>query len=229
MLKQLVLTEDQMAENYELLISKIDEYRKKYPDGSRFDNLYNFYMDNAGSIITEPASGKLYFHSAFRGGYVHHILTVYEFGKRIKSLYETVGETFTDEEMFVTLINHDLFKVGDPFNNIPYYLDQDSDWHKKNQKEYFLHNPDLEWMEMTDRTLYTLSKINFPLTQNEYIAIKIHDGLYVDGNKPYLINWSENKTLRSNLPYLAHHADMLATRHEYMEYKNQKIVQIYKD
>jgi len=229
-LKQLSLTEEEIVENYEILIKNIEHYKNEnlLKDNNRFDTLIDFYINYADCIISEPASGKLHFHSCFPGGYVHHILTVCEFAKRLKPLYETVGETFTDEEMFVTLVNHDLFKVGDPFNKIPYYIRQTSDWHIKNQKEYYTHNPELQWMEMTDRTLYTLSQLGFKLTENEYIAIKIHDGLYVEGNKPYLISWSEAKTIKSNLPYLAHHADMLATRHEYMELKNQKIVRIYK-
>lgn len=229
MLKQLVMTEEMMVDNYATLVGHIEKYKNLHMDdkNNRFDILMDFYVNHADNIIAEPASGKLYFHSCFPGGYVHHILNTYEFAKRLKPLWETASETFTDEQLFVTMINHDLFKVGDPFKGIPYYIPQTSDWHRKNQDQYYMHNPDLEWMEMTDATLYILSQINFPLDKTEYISIKIHDGLYVEGNKPYLVGWSDDKTIKSNLPYLAHQADMLATRHEYMEWKNQKIVRVY--
>jgi len=46
-------------------------------------------------------------------------------------------------------------------------------------------------------------------------AIKTHDGLYDEGNRPYYISNSRESKLRSNLPILLHHADHMASRIEF--------------
>jgi len=62
--------------------------------------------------------------------------------------------------------------------------------------------------------LYYLQKANIPVSENEYLAIKLHDGLYEEGNKPYYITFSEDTAIKSNLPYIIHQADLLASRIE---------------
>jgi hypothetical protein len=55
---------------------------------------------------------------------------------------------------------------------------------------------------------------------NEYLAIKIHDGVYDDANKPYYIGFTLESKMKSTLPLILHHADMMASRFEFERWAN---------
>jgi hypothetical protein len=57
------------------------------------------------------------------------------------------------------------------------------------------------------------------MTQKEYLAIKLHDGLYDDVNKPYYITFNPDSKLRTNIVYILHQADFLASKIEYDTWK----------
>jgi len=44
--------------------------------------------------------------------------------------------------------------------------------------------------------------------------------LYDDANKPYYISRSADSKLRTNLPVILHHADMMAARIEYEQWRD---------
>lgn len=56
-----------------------------------------------------------------------------------------------------------------------------------------------------------LQEFNVPYSENEYLAIKLHDGLYSKGNESYLMAGMPEFSLKTDLPILVHHADHLAT------------------
>ena len=58
-------------------------------------------------------------------------------------------------------------------------------------------------------------KAGIDFTENEYLGIKLHDGLYEEANKSYLVSYSPESRLRTNLPIILHQADMLASRVEW--------------
>ena len=151
----------------------------------------------------------------FVGGYVEHVLHVYRCAVSIKQQWEEKGATinFTDEELAMAAIHHDLGKVGDLYNE--YYTPNESDWHRKNQGLIFSHNGDLQFMTVTDRALFLLQHFGIPLTENEYIGLRLTDGLYEEANKPYYIGYSPDRQLKSNIAYILHQADMMATHIEY--------------
>ena len=49
----------------------------------------------------------------------------------------------------------------------------------------------------------------------EYLGIKLTDGLYDDANKSYLMSYNPDFNLRSNMAYILHQADMMATHIEF--------------
>jgi hypothetical protein len=53
------------------------------------------------------------------------------------------------------------------------------------------------------------------MSENEYIAIKTHDGMYDEANKSYLLSYMPETKPRSSLLYVLHQADMMAARIEY--------------
>lgn len=74
-------------------------------------------------------------------------------------------------------------------------------------------------MLVQDRSLFTLQQNGIQVNEKEYLAIKLHDGLYDDVNKPYYISFNPDSKLRSNLVYILHQADFLASKIEYDTWK----------
>lgn len=211
-------TEIELAENYEKFIKFINQVFKANPE--RLNNLLHMYSpDELGEeLMFAPASGKAHFHNAYTGGYLDHIMNVCKTAFKLKGIFaETGGRVdFTDEEMFFSAIHHDLGKLGDGYQ--PYYIPEDSDWHRKNQKSLFKHNPQLHWMDITDRALWLLNQYGVKYTEKEMLGIKLADGLYNESNKKYYINYNDGGFLKTELPYIIHWADHMSCRSELGHY-----------
>lgn len=212
------LTEKEIAANYDSLISFIH----KYISSPRKELLLKLYQDKAEIIALAPASGKEHYHNCYIGGYVEHVLNVINIGLDVNELWDIKGaiNNHTDEELVFALLNHDLGKIGE--GDQPYYIPNPSEWHRKNQGAIYTQNPAVNFMPVQDRSLFILQEYGIACTFNEYVAIKTHDGLYDKANEAYLISWSEDGKLRTNLPYILHQADMMASRIEYQKYKVEK-------
>ena len=213
------LTEKQIIENWDKLMKLIDDTF----EGERKEKLLEMYKYFEDRMVTAPASGKAAYHNAMVGGYVEHVLHVVDCALKIKKLWEEDGATinFTDEELIFAAMHHDLGKVGDLDHD--YYIPNDSDWHRKNQGSIFKHNPEIEYMTVTDRALWLLQHFGVSMTQNEFIGLRLTDGLYEEANKSYYIGYSPDRSLRSNIAYILHQADMLATHVEYDEWKRGEL------
>jgi len=209
------LTAEQIEMNWQTLIDLIE----KYISEDRKENLLKFYEDFKDRMMFAPASGKGAYHNAMPGGYVEHILHIINHSLDIKELWEKNDGmiNFTDEELVFAAMHHDLGKVGDLDND--YYIPQTSDWHRTNRGEIYTHNPDLQYMKVPDRGLWLLQHYGIKVTDKEYIGIKLTDGLYDEANKSYLMSYNPDWSLRSNLPYILHQADMMATHIEYDQWK----------
>ena len=159
--------ETQLEENYNRFIAAI----KKVFTGDRLEKLLHMYSpDELGNeLAMAPASGKLNFHSAYPGGYIDHVMNVATNAYKIKKMFEASGGiiNFTDEELLFAAFHHDLGKLGD--GKEPYYLPQTSEWHQKNKKEYFTHNPKLQYFDVTDRAFWLLNQYGIPYTEKEKI------------------------------------------------------------
>ena len=110
------------------------------------------------------------------------------------------------------LFRSDLGKVGDLTED--YYIPQDSEWHRKNRGEIFKHNPKLQYMTVTDRAIYLLNHFGISMSQWEYIGLKLTDGMYEEANKSYYMSYNPDWGLKSNIAYILHQADMMATHIE---------------
>jgi hypothetical protein len=67
--------------------------------------------------------------------------------------------------------------------------------------------------------LWLLQHYSVKVTDKEYIGIKLTDGLYDDANSAYLKSYNPAYNLRSNIAYILHQADMMATHIEFDEWK----------
>jgi hypothetical protein len=56
------------------------------------------------------------------------------------------------------------------------------------------------------------------MTENEFLGLRLADGLYEEANKTYYMNWSKDNQLRTNIAYILHQADMMASKIEYDEW-----------
>jgi len=190
--------------------------------GDRKDRLKDLYTSLAEEMIMAPASGKPSYHNAFPGGYIDHVNRVVHCALKTKALWEEMGTTidFTDEELVFSALNHDLGKIG--FKGQPNYLPQTDQWRRDKLGEIYTYNSELPFMLIQDRSLFILQKNRIEMSENEYFAIKLHDGLYDEVNKPYYITFNPDSKLRTNLPYILHQADFLASKIEYDRWKNQQ-------
>ena len=204
------LTEKQIIENWDKLMKLIEDTF----DGERKEKLLEMYKYFEDRMSIAPASGKAHYHNAMVGGYVEHVLHVVDCALKIKKLWEEDGATinFTDEELIFAGMHHDLGKVGDLEED--YYIPQDSEWHRKNQGSIFKHNPKLQYMSVTDRSFFILQHFQIPMSEWEYIRLRLTDGMYEDANKTYYMNYNPDWSLKSNIAYILHQADMMATHIE---------------
>ena len=211
------LTPEQIQENWEKLIQIVKD---TFEEGSeRREKLLNMYHYFEERMCLAPASGKEHYHNCYVGGYVEHVLHVVELAIEIKESWEKNGATinFTDEELIFAAMHHDLGKVGDLAED--YYVIQDNNWFVEKRGEYFKFNPKLQHMTVTDRAIFLLQHFGISMTENEYIGLRLTDGLYEEANKGYYISYVPERTLKSNIAYILHQADLMATRIEYDMWK----------
>jgi hypothetical protein len=211
---------EQLEENYNKFIEFLKKVFKNNPD--RLDNLLRMYSETElGTELTiAPASGKLHFHSAYVGGYIDHVMNVCRNAYSLKKIFAEQGGriNFTDEELFFSALHHDLGKLGD--GEKPHYIPEESEWHRKNQNSAFKINPELYYMDVTDRALWLLNQYGIKYSQNEMLGIKLADGLYNEATKKFFVNYTEGGELKTELPYIIHWADHMSCRVEGSLYKN---------
>lgn len=193
---------------YELIENHISE--------PRTTQLLGLYQSQEENLALAPASSRTAYHNAFPGGYVDHVIRVVEVALTLCDVWEKFGadmSTFTKEELVFAALNHDLGKLG--YNGKPMYIPNDSEWHIKNQGAVYKPNTESPFMLVQDASLYVLQQAGIVVSFNEYLAIKVHDGLYDDSNKAYYISNQNESKLRSCMPMILHQADIIAARTEW--------------
>lgn len=191
---------------YERLLSLI---KTTFGENSeRTERLLRLYEDFSDRVLTAPASSREYFHNCYEGGYLDHVLRVYDAARLVVPVYAEMGGAidFTQEELTFATLHHDLGKLGD--EDGPFYIAQDSNWHNA-RGEYYKKNPKLQLMETNDRTVFILQTYGITITKNEMLAIKMADGLFSEANQYYFKN-NERFPHKSSLMYIVHWADWIA-------------------
>ena len=206
-----MLSADKIKSNWDKFLAIID----KEISSPRKEKLLAFYKKIEEDVVIAPASSSTEHHSAFPGGYVDHVIRVVEIALDLELIWAKYKgiKNHTREELVFACLNHDLGKMG--LLGKPYYLDNDNAWEIKNRNKVYKYNDELPYTSVPDRSLFLLQEAGVPVTINEYIAIKTHDGLYDDANKAYLMTYSVYNKPRTYLPFLIHEADMIAARVEW--------------
>jgi hypothetical protein len=215
MIDKINLTDADIQENYKEFLTFVGETFT----GKRKEKLLKMYSDADDALglplATAPASMCEHFHLCHPGGYLQHVMNVIKLSFASKKLFEIAGANidFTDEQMVFAAMHHDLGKLGDPeFGE--YYAPQDQDW-KYKKGEFYKMNPNLPYMEVTDRAVFLLQKYGVTYDWKEYLSIKLSDGLFNDSNEKYLKQYNSDLFLKTNLPRIVHTADYTACRAEY--------------
>jgi hypothetical protein len=203
-------TAEELQSNFDKLISYIDMHF----EGTRKEQLITLYRDHEERLMLMPASGNINYHNCFPGGYVDHVIRVIDMAIAVNSMWESYGANMnhTVEELVFAALNHDLGKIGT--EEAEQYIPNPSEWHRKNQGKIYTNNPANSFMTVPDRSLKLLADRGIAVTDNEWFGIKLHDGMYEEANKPYYINYNPESSLRTNLPYILHQADMMASKVE---------------
>jgi hypothetical protein len=193
---------------------------------TRKDALNRMYNELEDRMVFMPASSMEHFHNAFAGGYVDHILRVMECAEALHFTWSSQGADmsgYTREELLFAAMHHDLGKAGFPGDGNEVYQIETSDWHRKNQGKLYKTNANIPFAMVPDLSIWLLQEYGVKVSWNEYQAIKIHDGMYDEANKPYFVARSAQAKLKTNLPVILHHADHMASIIEYERWKSGKV------
>ena len=213
-----------IEKQWETLLSTINEHIT----GKRKQALIDLYEKLSERVLTAPASSHSARHNCFPGGYIDHVNRVVKVALKLYDTWKELGSNtsnFTKEELVFAAINHDLGKIGSMTDE--YYIPNDSKWHVERGQIYKI-NPVLQFMKVPDRSVFLLHQNNIAVSENEYLAIKLHDGLYSKGNESYLMAGQPEFSLKTDLPILLHHADHLATLIEAANQHRPEVVVVEK-
>jgi hypothetical protein len=202
------------AEELELKLEQFYKYISEYISGDRKDQLIDFYKNREETLLLSPAAAKSSHHNCFAGGYIDHVLRVIEGALIIDRVWSKMGQikNYTLEELVFSAINHDLGKLGT--NDQPFYIPNDSQWHIEKQGAYYKYNTNITHMRIADRSLFYLQEAGISVNENEFLAIKLHDGLYEEANKSYYMPYGHEFEIKTNLVYILHQADLMAAHIE---------------
>lgn len=192
---------------------------------TRKDALNKMYDEFYDRLIFMPASSMEHFHNAFAGGYVDHVLRVMDCALTLHNTWTVMGADmsgYTEEELMFAAMHHDLGKAGFPGDGNEVYQVETSDWHRKNQGKLYKSNANIPFAMVPDLSIWLLQEYDIKMSWSEYQAIKIHDGMYDDSNKPYFVSRSPQSKLKTNMPIILHHADHMASTIEFERWRNNK-------
>ena len=205
-----MLEAEQIQKNYEKHLKIVDTYI-----GDRKDAVKTMISHMEGTYVMAPASSKTWYHNAFPGGYVEHVNRVVEYAVKQMRLYKDMGGEvdFTEEELVFAALFHDLGKLGN--GDTPNYIPQTDKWRQDKLSEMYTYNPDLDFMLIPDRSLFILQKFNIPVTQKEWLGIRLHDGVFDKANEAYFFSNVESSRQKTSIISILHSADFLASKVEY--------------
>ena len=205
------LSAEQIQENWKVFLDNINTYIRD----PRRKKLIEFYKKHEEEFMLMPASHKKAYHNAFPGGYIDHVNRVVNGALAINKVWKEFGaeQNYTTQELVFSAINHDLGKLGEEDNYA--HLPSTDEWRKKNLGEMYKFNDALAYMSVPERSIKLLVDNDIKLTNNEWLSIRLHDGLYDPANEPYLKNYMPELKPRTSLVFIIHQADLMASRIEF--------------
>jgi len=198
----------------EKVITSWQSLIKQVEDDDLARKLEVFLNDNADQFFTVPASPSVNYaaaHNCMPGGLAEHTLRVYRnFHKLVHEHMDMFDHPVSEDDILVAAMFHDMGKMGDTHN--PYYLEQDSDWHRRRGMFYQM-NPDIDYMRVQHRSLYLMQLYGIKAPLHVFKAVMLHDGMHDESNKHY--------SMKEGLfAQLLAHADVMAAVWEQKRYND---------
>lgn len=191
------ISDDQVLVNAQTVEAMIKTF-----DDDRRAAMTHLFDEIGQEFFAAPASGREEYHNCWPGGLCDHTLRVIK-NLTLITAQMGLGRWPREQLRFVGLV-HDLGKAGD--GDRPYYVPNPNEW-SRNRGMLYEVNRELPFMPVVDRTLFVLQKFGVALTDEEYLAIRLSDGLYEETNKRYAMK-------EPDLALLLHWADRWATAEE---------------
>lgn len=189
-----------------------------YISGDRKDRVLSMLKDLEDNLVVSPSSGNRKYHNAFAGGYLDHVNRVVQLSLKQREFWEPFFDIdFTEEELVFSALFHDIGKLGDV--DMPYYIPQEDEWRKNKLGEVYMRNTSLDYMLPQDRSLFLLQRYGIQCTSKEFLAIKLYSGMYDETNKPYLVTYDIENSLKTILPYIIHISSFMAAKFSQMKNK----------
>jgi hypothetical protein len=66
-----------------------------------------------------------------------------------------------------------------------------------------------------DRSLFILQKFGIKVSKNEFLGIRLHDGVFDKANEAYFFSNVPSSRMKTNIVFVLHTADFLASKVEY--------------
>lgn len=151
-------------------------------------------------LVLTPGSGKQQYHDSYPGGLVDHSLKVLLKARALNDAYQT---NLSSESLIISCLFHDLGKVGDLTED--YYLRQTDEWRREKLGELYTYNEKVQRMPNSERGLWIMQHFGVKLSMDEWLAIRLNDGMYVRENEPY-------KMHEPTLALIVHQADRMAVQ-----------------
>jgi hypothetical protein len=210
------LSAEKIQKNYDKHLKIIETYIT-----DRKESVLAMIKHMEETYVMAPASSKTWYHSAFPGGYVDHVNRVVEYAVKQSRLYQEMGGNvdFTEEELVFAALFHDLGKMGD--GDRPNYIPQTDKWRQDKLSEMYTYNPELDFMLIPDRSLFILQKFGIPVSQKEWLGIRLHDGVFDKANEAYFFSNMESSRQKTSIVSVLHTADFLASKVEYDIWKRE--------
>jgi len=217
-----MLSAEKIKSNWELHLKIIETYITDKVQKGRKNLILTMLSKYEDRLILAPASTKTWFHNSFPGGYIDHVNRVVKLALQVSNLYKESHGTinFSEESLVMAAVFHDFGKMGNEEHDC--YIKQTDSWRRDKLQENYTINPELGFMLIPDRSLYLLQVNGIKLSEDEYLGIKLHDGVFEDGNKPYFVSFNEHSRMKSNIVTVLHMADYMASKVEYDIYKLNK-------
>jgi hypothetical protein len=146
--------------------------------------------------FTSPGSYRVGLHDCYPGGLLHHSLNV---TKNFQKLCDLWGSEVLKDTRLLCGLFHDLGKIG-TINGELLYTPAQEKW-KIDKGQLYDYNAKLpDGLSHAQRSIRILTHFGIEITDEEYLAILAHDGMYLEENKVH-------KESRSKLTFLLHAAD----------------------
>jgi hypothetical protein len=201
------ISDEQVVKNAQIVEKLIETFPSGGTvGGGRRELVQSMFKGIVGQeFYAAPASPRESWHNCFPGGLCDHSLRVVSNLMKIsKSL---APDRYSPQTLTFVGLFHDLGKVGD--GERPYYLPlegKDNSWRRQKGELYEI-NKDCTYMPTSERGLYILQKYGIELSADEYLAIRLNDGMYEEANKRYALH-------EPDLALLVHFADRYALQIE---------------